>query len=1612
MLNWTPMYILEQLLPVLCYIRIQKGLKPLEKKSFYLDIKNHVTAAKLEAKIRELGGAIELFLVRSVSLVISDRVDKTGHTNSEKHRWICASGGSGGSRSLRSIEVPTPTPTPPTPLLSSECPSSNFTNLRGPTTQRSKSRVDAMLERALTQPQQCSVDPLDNAHSWGIPIWATEKLQAWLDKIYASFKDTYNLKQLKQTNQRNTEKDLKVKHLKGSYIKFESFQRVTRPVFLELSSWPTLNFDGDLGSCPFDTKKQGKRESKLTNKEIKENKEAIESTKRAEGKEMTRRPRATAARARRTEQLVAGYCEMCHIHYDDASKHQQSEQHLNFVGNDDNFLSLDTLIKAGANVEAFLKLNRTKDIEKDCDCFPNGDGNLHTAVLPEEKVNKNTKTLSNFSVDDIKVVNGARRNLNLKLSSPHNLRTRAKHESGHLLRSKGSPWHEIDKSEKLYDKLEGFTIKKRSKGTIWIEEDDPEEKYAEEDILRKESKREDYKRPFSNDIDDILNTKEDNISSKHSNNLDPPNLQPAIVHNNTQNGIINSRCISEESDYLKNKDECNGDENACALGCIENGVVDNSYTGNCKSYKDLFQRDNCALQTEKVSTEARKLSDDARDFICNEYNDKSEQKDSKVLQGENNRCMKPKYPPRLNRRGGRSIRGRYRHRLSVEERLIEDNRAYYKVEVLGNKLRSSVVTGSNNPQQPPSSKEADGEEKKEAPSSSEKPVVVRFKRVRKSELSLLSDEAESFMFGEPKRDDSNEQTSDSEQSSVLPKDTEDSEANETANSSTLLSSLLNSSPVKQELLEEDSQDSLHLGRARKRRRTQAEAFIKDNTEYYKFETPGSRLRYQAPLTGVKDTGERFTDGREHAALKKSAQQSNDCKSQIENVVEKIYPSKPSTEIEKMQFSFEAIPKSEPWYQTYQRQDTGAEFWHCFSECDTMKPFLLPYEIENFHETLMKLQSRIDAGSRKRGRGRGVGCVGRSPRKSPRCHASTLAIMSTIIRKREQQQSTLYTIEESPLFVRSRTNTPKPEQKQDPKSDVDEELKEIAKTIDDMLSAKDVTELDDSFEPDVELGQADSFCGTPKGAPSNLLELLDNCRDIANCLENNSSCASSECGEANIDTPLKRRKRRKNRTGWPVGNKMKKKIQTNNKMSMDCDRGSLLEKRLYPDRSFAGNTLDTSRKLSEGANSHTITTSNNNVVLPTVAERLNVNRKSDADTLLEICTTNTSHKSYHEALAKRDKSVDAVNDDNTSLSTNTGSYVESLSISENTCDDTTNKNYLSNKDYPCRKDLSKIEEISENDESGNDENHENQKSLFGRKDVNAITERNLVVKSSPVVRKQRQRDHVAVAIAVNAVDNNSCESRDIEIENRDNIQLQQCRKETESGIVPKKHHNTNSELSSPKRQLRGGNCEENSSENTGELLKQHGRQHGIVFATTRRGRMGSRRRIYSRKRQSKTAVAHNNLSSSDHHGIVYDDENCKKDAYLNITSTCNKKQSPSSGVRNAKRKSEAISSSDNVQESSDPMMDQCALSERVISPPSVISSTELEQRRSSIEFQPVVRMMKLDDQDMDHGILSTVTVASNRRLRSSGGSPRSNNPKPPKKRIKSGRGHFGRWLKSS
>ncbi|XP_011300467.1 uncharacterized protein [Fopius arisanus] len=1385
---------------------------------------------------------------------------------------------------MRSTEVPTPTRTSPTPSFNGECPLSNSTNTRAQTAHRTKSRVDAMLERALTQPQKCSVDPLDNAHSWGIPIWTTVSFQIWLDKIYSSLRDNANLKCIRRNS--SADKDIKVKEFDKSYIKFESFKRDTRPVFLELSVWPTLNLEGEPGTCPFDRKKK-EEEVKVEKKEKSDSK-----------RDMTRRSRATATRARRSEQLVAGYCEICRIDYRDLNKHVQSDKHLAFVRNDDNFLSLDTLINSGASVEAFLKLNQTDDVGQDL--FTNGTDKLHGVVIHSEKSDKKVKSaINDYHVDELKMVqcNGARRKLNIKLSSPHNLRARTKHESGHLLRSKGSPRHEVEKSDKFYDKFDGFTIKKRAKGTIWIEEDDPP------DVKNCVNVKTDSKNPI---VEDKIPLSELNdarpMKSKESRTPNDKKSQLLRVDDRKEKKCVpleNGQDRAPANESLETK-ALNGDsrlgaepeEKSQGKCQFLNGSV--KALSTCPDLNNKLDQKNEDNEEDEISESEVEVTD------CNQLKlgDKN-QRIVRISESEKQENREEKIKPKQTKRGMRSTRTR--PRLSVEERLIEDNRAYYKVEVLGNKLRSSTSQCGTAPSAPSTIKELKEAEqvkepehieetiKKENEPSSEKPVVVRFKRVRKSELSLLSDEAESFMFGDSRRDDSTDASDtaeDGSNSSILPGDTESD--CDRRNSSSIVSSPTNNTPVKQEsiLMDDDSQDSVYMGRARKRRRTQTEALIKDNTDYYKFETPGSRLRFQVSPTAVKheissDIAKVLdNDGSPKVSSPKlqsdtDNRDNNGDKSDSVNC-EKLYPSKPSAEVEKMKFSFESVPKSEPWYQTYQRQDEGAEFWHYSSESDWRKPFLLPYEIENFHENLLKLCQKNDARKKAKAAKIGPNSSGRSPRKSPRCHASTLAIMSTIIRKREQQShssSTSIADEES----RSRTTTPKPDNKSD-KSDkpsTDLEIHKIAKSIDDMLNA-DVDFVDDSFEVDTMATIVENENGNERheseifknpssslripGAPENLLELLDNCHQHMTGIDN-SSCASSECGELLIESPLKRRKRRKNRTGWP--GRIRRRLQVKPVITQDVD--------------------------SEREN------------LPTQPRR-------------------------HQG---------------------TGGEEEEEEEDEGEGEEDEEEEEEEEGDEDVNPGRHKIDKCDE-EKTSNDENHEN---VF-RSDNKSSPTKHIGPKSLNRKRRDPNRE-LGRPSSSDTLDSNC------EIENEDSG----YRRKGQTTIISRKNYTTG-KLSSKGKQ---SECDEEGKDVTEvETNSVGGQSDSVECPRTECANSNSTKGI--KKSTTKTRTRQRKSTSGE---TAFDSESCKKESL-----------------------------------DSDPV--EGPLSERISPVPQ--QAGEMQHRRSSIEFQPVVRVMKIDDQvDMDHSILS-VTVASNRRLRSSS-SPRSRNS-PPAKRYKRSRGPFGRWMKDS
>lgn len=226
---------------------------------------------------------------------------------------------------------------------------------------------------------------------------------------------------------------------------------------------------------------------------------------------------------------------------------------------------------------------------------------------------------------------------------------------------------------------------------------------------------------------------------------------------------------------------------------------------------------------------------------------------------------------------GRPKRACNRQRFSADERLVVDNRSYYKVEVLPSKLRSGVTHFHDfrRHEMPVENKEDDK-------------GLLKFKKLRNSELIQLNNEASNFLF--PKKDE----TSD---------DDDDDKTSRNDNSS------ISESDDRKFKIEDD--ESMHStsseSKSKKRRRTHAEAFIMDNQKYYKFETPGSRLRYQGSYL---------------SPVPMKPKNNGDClvKSESESDSEKSFKLR----LNDYNFSFESVPRKEAWYRTFQRRDKGEE----------------------------------------------------------------------------------------------------------------------------------------------------------------------------------------------------------------------------------------------------------------------------------------------------------------------------------------------------------------------------------------------------------------------------------------------------------------------------------------------------------------------------------------------------------------------------------------------------------------------------------------------------------------------------------------------------------------
>ncbi|CAB0010964.1 unnamed protein product [Nesidiocoris tenuis] len=225
----------------------------------------------------------------------------------------------------------TPTPSP-LPSFCSVSPATTDSPTDGLGNKKTRSRAEAMLERVRQQPQKTTGDILDNATSWNIPVYPLPKFLAWLEK--------FNSKVEKSPNPASdSTKGLKI--LSGCYLKVEAGN--LRPDFKQFPSWPSLPFS--LADKPkplaekIVTTPKGKTENWSLNKTPRN-----ELASNVPSNRMTRRVRRT----KEASSAVGGghgYCEICRTHYDQLDSHTASAQHLKIVADSSQYSQLDSIIQ-------------------------------------------------------------------------------------------------------------------------------------------------------------------------------------------------------------------------------------------------------------------------------------------------------------------------------------------------------------------------------------------------------------------------------------------------------------------------------------------------------------------------------------------------------------------------------------------------------------------------------------------------------------------------------------------------------------------------------------------------------------------------------------------------------------------------------------------------------------------------------------------------------------------------------------------------------------------------------------------------------------------------------------------------------------------------------------------------------------------------------------------------------------------------------------------------------------------------------------------------------------------------------------------------------------------
>ncbi|XP_034258370.1 protein DBF4 homolog A [Pantherophis guttatus] len=276
--------------------------KPLTGKVFYLDIPSNTLSDKIAKDLKELGGRVEGFLSKDINYLISNKKEAK----------------------FAALGQVSPVPSPESVCNggnSSPHPSSRRDRTDGNTfklvdTMR-MSRGKSLVEKAIKDQELIpSGSILSNALSWGVKILHIDDIKNYIEQ---KKKDLFLAKKTSTVN--NVEKgsaDQKVKSkLKNPFLKVEDRRCRYRPFYLQLSSFPVVNYSIPRPCSPFDVeKKNAHGQKQIHNKQ-----------RNPTNSDREKRPNHVPPKHKRRK----GYCECCMKKYDDLHAHVESEQHQAFA---------------------------------------------------------------------------------------------------------------------------------------------------------------------------------------------------------------------------------------------------------------------------------------------------------------------------------------------------------------------------------------------------------------------------------------------------------------------------------------------------------------------------------------------------------------------------------------------------------------------------------------------------------------------------------------------------------------------------------------------------------------------------------------------------------------------------------------------------------------------------------------------------------------------------------------------------------------------------------------------------------------------------------------------------------------------------------------------------------------------------------------------------------------------------------------------------------------------------------------------------------------------------------------------------------------------------------